>query len=139
LVTWRARTAELTRTAERRRTDPAYIAKLAREDLGYVREGETVLKSPSQTNKYARGLALGGRLGLVRRVRRRHARQRPRRLQAARGLEGHADDVPLRRGRVRRARHAARRGRSRARGGAGLSASRPRVGGAGHRRHPRGV
>ena len=51
LVTLRARTDELTRTVERLRNDPAYIEKLAREDLGYVREGETVLKFPSPTNK----------------------------------------------------------------------------------------
>jgi cell division protein FtsB len=46
LVTLRARTEELTRTVDRLRNDPAYIEKLAREDLGYVREGETVLKFP---------------------------------------------------------------------------------------------
>ena len=46
LVTLRARTDELTRTVDRLRTDPSYIEKLAREDLGYVREGETVLKFP---------------------------------------------------------------------------------------------
>ena len=46
LVTLRARTDELTRTVDRLRNDPAYIEKLAREDLGYVREGETVLKFP---------------------------------------------------------------------------------------------
>jgi len=51
LVTLRARTDELTKTVERLRSDPAYIEKLAREELGYVREGETVLKFPSQTNK----------------------------------------------------------------------------------------
>ena len=44
LVTLRARTEELTKTVERLRNDPSYIEKLAREDLGYVREGETVLK-----------------------------------------------------------------------------------------------
>lgn len=44
----RANTAELARTVERLRNDPAYIEKLAREDLGYVRKGETVLKFPSQ-------------------------------------------------------------------------------------------
>ena len=44
LVTLRTRTDELTRTVDRLRNDPAYIEKLAREDLGYVREGETVLK-----------------------------------------------------------------------------------------------
>jgi cell division protein FtsB len=46
LVTLRARADELTRTVDRLRSDPAYIEKLAREDLGYVREGETVLKFP---------------------------------------------------------------------------------------------
>ena len=52
LVTLRARTEELTKTVERLRHDPAYIEKLAREDLGYVREGETVLKFPkSDTGK----------------------------------------------------------------------------------------
>ena len=46
LVTLRSRTEDLTRTVDRLRNDPAYIEKLAREDLGYVREGETVLKFP---------------------------------------------------------------------------------------------
>src|SRR5204862_196865 len=46
LVTLRTRTDELAKTVERLRNDPAYIEKLAREDLGYVREGETVLKFP---------------------------------------------------------------------------------------------
>lgn len=46
LVTLRVRTDELTKTVDRLRTDPAYIEKLAREDLGYVREGETILKFP---------------------------------------------------------------------------------------------
>ena len=46
LVTLRARAEELTRTVDRLRSDPAYVEKLAREDLGYVREGETVLKFP---------------------------------------------------------------------------------------------
>jgi cell division protein FtsB len=43
-----ARTQTLMVTVERLRNDPLYIEKLAREDLGYVREGETVLKFPSQ-------------------------------------------------------------------------------------------
>jgi cell division protein FtsB len=51
LVTLRARTAELTRTVDRLRNDPAYIEKLAREDLGYVREGETVLKFPKSSGR----------------------------------------------------------------------------------------
>jgi cell division protein FtsB len=46
LVSLRERTDELTRTVDRLRSDPAYIEKLAREDLGYVRAGETVLKFP---------------------------------------------------------------------------------------------
>ena len=37
----------LTATIDKLRNDPAYIEKLAREDLGYVREGETVLKFPA--------------------------------------------------------------------------------------------
>ena len=44
----RARTVELTRTVDRLRNDPAYIEQRAREDLGWVRDGETVLKFPSQ-------------------------------------------------------------------------------------------
>ena len=45
----RAQTQTLTQTVERLRNDPLYVEKLAREDLGYVREGETVLKFPSQS------------------------------------------------------------------------------------------
>ena len=44
----RARTEALGKTAERLRTDPAYIEKIAREEYGYVRPGETVLKFPRQ-------------------------------------------------------------------------------------------
>jgi cell division protein FtsB len=47
IVTLRARADELARTVERLRHDPAYIEKLAREELGYVRPDETVLKFPS--------------------------------------------------------------------------------------------
>ena len=46
IVTLRARTEALTKTVDQLRNDPASIEKLAREDLGYVREGETVLKFP---------------------------------------------------------------------------------------------
>ena len=53
LVTLRARAETLTKTVDRLRSDPAYIEKLAREDLGYVREGETVLKFPSQSSPQA--------------------------------------------------------------------------------------
>ena len=48
IVQLRAQTTKLNQTAERLRNDPAYIEKLAREELGYVRQGETVLKFPSQ-------------------------------------------------------------------------------------------
>jgi cell division protein FtsB len=47
LATLRAQTEKLTATIDKLRHDPAYIEKLAREDLGYVREGETVLKFPT--------------------------------------------------------------------------------------------
>jgi cell division protein FtsB len=47
IVTLRTRTTELSRTVEALRNDPAYVEKLAREELGYVRPGETVLKFPS--------------------------------------------------------------------------------------------
>ena len=47
LSTLRAQTEKLTATIDKLRNDPAYIEKLAREDLGYVREGETVLKFPA--------------------------------------------------------------------------------------------
>ena len=39
---------KLEEIAERLRSDPAYVEKLAREEVGMVREGETVLKLPSQ-------------------------------------------------------------------------------------------
>ena len=47
IVTLRARAEELSRAVERLRHDPAYLEKLAREELGYVRPDETVLKFPS--------------------------------------------------------------------------------------------
>ncbi len=46
----RSKEAELTRTVDRLRNDPLYIEKLAREEMGMVREGETVLKFSSQTS-----------------------------------------------------------------------------------------
>jgi cell division protein FtsB len=45
----RAKQEQLTRSVDRLRNDPLYIEKLAREEMGMVREGETVLKFPSQT------------------------------------------------------------------------------------------
>ena len=47
LVSLRARTTELSRTVERLRHDPAYVEKIAREELGYVRPDETILKFPT--------------------------------------------------------------------------------------------
>jgi cell division protein FtsB len=49
LQTLRAQTEKLTATIDKLRNDPAYIEKLAREDFGYVREGETVLKFPAKS------------------------------------------------------------------------------------------
>jgi cell division protein FtsB len=43
-----ARQKQLEAQAERLRSDPAYIEKLAREQMGMVRPGDTVLKFPSQ-------------------------------------------------------------------------------------------
>jgi cell division protein FtsB len=51
LVTLRTQSDKLTATIDKLRHDPAYIEKLAREDLGYVREGETVLKFPATRPK----------------------------------------------------------------------------------------
>jgi cell division protein FtsB len=48
LVRLRARSEDLIRTVDRLRNDPQYIEKVAREDLGLVRQGDTVLKFPSQ-------------------------------------------------------------------------------------------
>jgi cell division protein FtsB len=51
LATLRGQTDKLTATIDRLRNDPAYIEKIAREDLGYVREGETILKFPTTRPK----------------------------------------------------------------------------------------
>ena len=48
IATLRARAAALTQTIDRLRNDPAYLEKLAREEHGLVREGDTVLKFPSK-------------------------------------------------------------------------------------------
>jgi cell division protein FtsB len=48
VATLRQQTEQLSATVQRLRTDPSFVEKLAREDLGFVREGETVLKFPSQ-------------------------------------------------------------------------------------------
>ena len=44
----RLKSQELQRTVERLKNDPAYIEKRVREDLGWVKGDETVLKFPSQ-------------------------------------------------------------------------------------------
>lgn len=51
LGTLRVQTEKLTATIDKLRHDPAYMEKIAREDLGYVREGETVLKFPANKPK----------------------------------------------------------------------------------------
>ena len=51
ISTLRAQTDKLKATVYKLRHDPAYIEKLAREDLGYVREGDTVLKFPATKAK----------------------------------------------------------------------------------------
>ena len=47
VTTLRTKTEQLSQTVDRLRNDPAVIEQLAREDLGLVREGDTVLKFPS--------------------------------------------------------------------------------------------
>jgi cell division protein FtsB len=46
IVTLRTRAHELTRTVEQLRNDSDAMEKLAREEFGYVRPGETVIKFP---------------------------------------------------------------------------------------------
>lgn len=48
LAVLKAQSDRLAETVERFRDDPGYVEKLAREDLGMVRRGETVLKFPSE-------------------------------------------------------------------------------------------
>jgi cell division protein FtsB len=47
IVTLRAEMQEMARSVDALRSDPAALEKLAREELGYVRPGEKVLKFPS--------------------------------------------------------------------------------------------
>jgi cell division protein FtsB len=47
VATLRGQSEKLAATVERLRSDPLYVEKLAREDLGLAREGETILKFPS--------------------------------------------------------------------------------------------
>jgi cell division protein FtsB len=46
IVTLRTRAEELSRTVERLRNDSGAMEKLAREEFGYVRPGETVVRFP---------------------------------------------------------------------------------------------
>jgi cell division protein FtsB len=46
IASLRTQAQSLARIIEQLRNDPAYIEKLAREEHGLVREGETVLKFP---------------------------------------------------------------------------------------------
>jgi cell division protein FtsB len=48
LATLRVRSETLARAIECLRTDPQCIERSAREDLGMVREGEIILKFPSE-------------------------------------------------------------------------------------------
>jgi cell division protein FtsB len=47
IVTLRAAMQEMARNVDALRSDPAALEKLAREELGFVRPGEKVLKFPS--------------------------------------------------------------------------------------------
>ena len=47
LTALRAQTEKLSATVEQLRNDPHAIEKLAREELGMARQGETILKFPS--------------------------------------------------------------------------------------------
>ena len=51
LVTLRAHSEALAKTIECLRSDPLCIEKSAREDLGMAREGETILKFPSERSR----------------------------------------------------------------------------------------
>ena len=46
ISTLKGQTRELERAVDRMRSDPAEIERRAREDLGYVRHGERILKFP---------------------------------------------------------------------------------------------
>ena len=49
-----AQQKKLEELAERLRNDPAYLEKVAREEMGMVRAGETILKFPSQPPRQTR-------------------------------------------------------------------------------------
>ena len=47
-VALRQQTERLTQTIDRLRNDPAYLERIAREERGMARRGETILKFPSK-------------------------------------------------------------------------------------------
>jgi cell division protein FtsB len=47
-VTLRQQAERLTQTIDRLRNDPAYLERIAREEQGMVRPGETILKFPTK-------------------------------------------------------------------------------------------
>ena len=47
IVTLRGEAQDLARAADQLRNDPAAVEKIAREEFGFVRPGEKVLKFPS--------------------------------------------------------------------------------------------
>ena len=47
-VTLRQQAERLTQTIDRLRNDPAYLERIAREEQGMVRPGETILKFPAK-------------------------------------------------------------------------------------------
>jgi cell division protein FtsB len=51
MATLREQARKLNETVEKLRHDPASIEKIAREELGYVRQGETILKFPSSQSR----------------------------------------------------------------------------------------
>jgi len=48
IVALRAKAAQLAQTIDRLRNDPDYLEKIAREEQGMARPGETILKFPSR-------------------------------------------------------------------------------------------
>ena len=53
-ATLRQQAERLTQVIERLHHDPAYLEKIAREEQGMVRQGETILKFPSAKDKAGR-------------------------------------------------------------------------------------
>jgi cell division protein FtsB len=49
IVALRAKATQLAQTIDRLRNDPDYLEKIAREEQGMARPGETILKFPSRS------------------------------------------------------------------------------------------